>query len=94
MLREGVASAGAAVYICWDVSWPMFFGPTPCHGEIYQDTTDSEGRFSIADIPIGVYEYVVYIPAEDEWYVYGPFGMPGTVYIISGQNTGLGDIDI
>lgn len=89
---NGLAAIGVKVCICWDVYSIMYFGSTPCMGEVYQATTDAEGRFSTTGIPIGLYKYAIYVPDEHKWYVYGPFGIPEDVRIISGQNISLGNI--
>lgn len=92
VLRQSAPLAGAEVNIAWDVS-TIFSGPTPCKGDVYKATTDDEGRFSIADIPIGVYEYAIYIPEDNKWYAVTSYGTPVEIHIISGENTDIGEIN-
>jgi len=71
VLFAGEPLAGAEVYVCWNVSWPMFFGDTPCSGEKHVATTDADGVFFIEPVAMGSYEYAVRTEAG-KWYVYGP----------------------
>jgi len=93
VLRQDAPLAGAEVNIAWDVS-PGFSGPTPCKGDVYKATTDEEGRFSIADIPVGVYEYAIYIPEDNKWYAVTSYGTPVEIHIISGENTDIGEMNL
>jgi len=89
--------AGVEVNICWDVSWPLFFGPTPCKGEVYKAATDSEGHFSIGNIPPGTYKLAIRIMEGEEgkWYTGGNIsGVPATLHIISGEETLLDKLSI
>jgi len=93
VLFAGEPLAGAQVHVCWNVSWPMFFGDTPCSGEDYAATTGADGEFLIQGIPMGNYEYAV-CTGEGKWYVYGSFGMPGSFNVDSGQTVSLGDVKL
>jgi len=88
---------GAEINICWEISWPLFFGPTPCKGEVYKAVTDSEGQFSIVNIPPGAYKLAIRIMEgeEEKWHTGGGIGgVPGTVHIISGEETRLDKLSI
>jgi len=97
LISQEVAVEGAEINICWDVSWPVFFGPTPCKGEVYKGVTDSEGNFSIGNIPIGAYKLAIRIMEEEKakWYTGGGIGnLPATLHIISGEETHLDKLSI
>ncbi len=94
---QEVPVVGAEVNICWDVSWPIFFGPTPCKGEVYKAVTDSEGCFCIVNIPIGAYKLAMRIMEEEKekWYTGGGIGnLPATLHIISGEETRLAELSL
>jgi len=88
---------GAEINICWDLSWPIFLGPTPCKGEVYKAVTDNEGQFSIVNIPPGAYKLAIRITEEEKekWHTGGNIGgVPGTVHIISGEEAHLDKLSI
>lgn len=97
LISQEVPVVGAEINICWSVSWPLFFGPTPCKGEVYKAVTDSEGQFSIVNIPPGAYKLAIRIMEEEKanWHAGGGIGgVPSTVHIISGEETCLDKLSI
>jgi len=62
--RGGNPIANAAVEMCVTRISESFSGTTPCADQPYirQTTTDAEGSFAIADVPVGHYRLVVNDP--------------------------------
>jgi len=89
--------SGVRVNLCWDVSWPVFFGSTPCKGKVYEAIADDTGGFLIAGVPIGCYEMAISVTAQPKtkWYAGGGIaGLPKSFHVISGQETKLGNLEI
>lgn len=63
--------ANATIVLCSDDPGMLFSGPHPCseYPFFYEATTDSEGRYTLTDIPIGEYHFTWRIP-EGEWMAY------------------------
>ncbi len=72
---------------------PHPYSPLAIAGNGSAPATDEEGRFSIADIPIGIYEYAIYIPEDNKWYTKTSYGVSVEIHIISGENTDIGEIN-
>jgi hypothetical protein len=83
--------AGVQLYVCWDVSYLLYFGDTPCNGETYHATESAEGELLIEGIPMGRYEYVVRM-FGGQWMVYGLFGGASSFTVDSGETVDLGNV--
>ena len=97
IVSNGIPVSGAQVYICWDISWPLFSGSTPCLGKMYMVTTNITGNFVLAGLPIGVYTIAVrrISAVQSKWYAGKSLGKaPRSVNVLSGKNLDLGDIEL
>jgi len=75
--------AGVTVKLCAD--WSMFSG---CQTPEYTGVTDAEGRYTIADVPAGAYEFITKIPgqsSETRW-----LGL--SVQVAAGQTSTVRDV--
>ena len=68
---DGQPLANASVVLCSDQPGAVFTGDTPCSGQPYESVavTDTEGRFTFTDVPIGDYELAWQVD-EDTWRSY------------------------
>jgi len=94
VLMDGQPLAGAEVSVCTVVSYPSFF-VTPCGGEVFNATTDEQGRFQIDNVSVGTYQIVIHTP-DGQWYtqVGGMAQLPSSVEVTEGQTTDLGDFNL
>ena len=67
VIAEGKPAAGVEVELCASPS--MMFETSPCADATkrFEVTTDSEGRFSVTDVPLGVYG--VAVKTDGKWQV-------------------------
>jgi len=94
---EGAPIAEAEVFVCWDVSWPIFTGPTPCRGTSYHVFTDNDGRFVIQGISMGAYRIAIkrMEKGKAKWYSVGGIGsIPTMVRVLSGKDTYFGELKL
>ena len=96
IVSNGIPVSGAQVYICWDISWPLFSGSTPCLGKLYMVTTSIMGNFVLTGLPIGVYTIAVrrISAVQTKWYAGKSLGIPRNLKVLSGINRDLGDIEL
>jgi hypothetical protein len=83
----GQPVAGAKVVVCWQTVL-LYSGESPCSGDSYSAITDENGDFLITGVP--PYRYCLAIQKPDgHWKV-----LVGYVYVVDGETTFLGALDI
>lgn len=89
--RDGEPLPGAEMHVCWSMSpGPFFSGETPCTGEEYVATSGPDGRFSLENVPMGVYNWVTRTP-EGEWHALTSYSIPVDFFLDSGETHDLGE---
>ncbi len=66
VLADGQPVAAAAVEICVERLGSNFYGETPCDGQPFVRTTetDAEGSFVVSDLPVGLYVLAVNVGGD------------------------------
>lgn len=89
--RGGSPLANAEMEFCVEAIGGIYFGDTPCSDQplVKQVTADADGKFSVADLPVGY--YILTIKLDDKWSSMGAYGSD-RILVEEGKETDLGEV--
>jgi hypothetical protein len=93
---NGEPLANAPLEACVEILGFMYFGPSPCSDQPFMvsGSTDANGSFTLADLPVGNYVLTIKLADESWAQLETEFGTSEFVPVNEGENTDVGELTL